>query len=78
MLPEKVQVPEAEPPAIRVSDAGQLTVNVPPPTDLDNVTFPTNPAVDAGRLWTVTESLTELKAANVRLVAAAVKLNPVT
>lgn len=71
-------MPEADPPAVRVIDAGQVTVNGPPVMVFDRVTFPANPAVEAGRLWTVTESLAELKAAMVRLVVAAVKLNPVT
>lgn len=78
MDPEKVHVPVAVPPAVRVSDEGQVTVKAPPTTVLEMVILPANPPEPDGRLWSVRESVADPNVPKVMLEAAGAIANPVT
>ena len=72
-----MHVPVAVPPAVRVSDEGQVTVKGPPTTVREMVILPANPPEPVGRLWSVRESVADPNAPNVTLETAGAIANPV-
>ncbi len=81
-LPAKEQVPEPDAPAVSMIEAGHETVNrlepLGPLITFVTVTAPAKPAVEAGRLFTVTETWAVAPDGKLTLVEFVDRLTPVT